>query len=82
MDAEQELLAVFRAEVEDQIDDLCERMSRDPKRWKIDRLFQISQRLVEPVTSAIWQDAWPLALAQNIPRHTHFAMGPRSQPKL
>jgi two-component system chemotaxis sensor kinase CheA len=45
MDADQELLAVFRDEVDEKIDLLCERLSRAPSRWRIDRLFQISHNV-------------------------------------
>jgi two-component system chemotaxis sensor kinase CheA len=45
MEVDQELFAIFRAEVEEQIDDLCERLARKPDRWKVDRLFQISHNV-------------------------------------
>ena len=45
MDAEQELYAIFRAEVEEQIDDLATHLARKPDRWKVDRLFQISHNV-------------------------------------
>lgn len=45
MEVDQELFAIFRAEVEEQIDDLCERLARKPERWKVDRLFQISHNV-------------------------------------
>jgi two-component system chemotaxis sensor kinase CheA len=45
MDADQELLSVFRAEVDEQIEALCERLNRAPSRWRIDRLFQISHNV-------------------------------------
>jgi two-component system chemotaxis sensor kinase CheA len=40
-----DLLAVFKAEVEDQIDDLCDRLERPPSRWKIDKLFHLSHNI-------------------------------------
>ncbi len=45
MDADQELLAVFRAEVDEQIDDLCSRLGRKPDGWRIDKLFQIAHNI-------------------------------------
>jgi chemotaxis protein histidine kinase CheA len=45
MEVDQELFAIFKAEVEEQIDDLCERLARKPDRWKVDRLFQISHNV-------------------------------------
>ncbi|MCP4899678.1 MAG: hypothetical protein GY906_22150, partial [bacterium] len=45
MDADQELFAIFRAEVEEQIEDLCDLLQRDPRRWRVQRLFQISHNV-------------------------------------
>ncbi|MCP4899277.1 MAG: hypothetical protein GY906_20120 [bacterium] len=45
MDADQELFAIFRAEVEEQIEDLCDLLQRDPRRWRVRRLFQISHNV-------------------------------------
>jgi two-component system chemotaxis sensor kinase CheA len=42
---DQELLAVFKAEVEDQIDDLCRRLSSVPSKWKLDKLFHLSHNI-------------------------------------
>lgn len=45
MEVDQELFAIFRAEVDDQIEDLCEKLDRSSGRWRIDRLFQISHNV-------------------------------------
>lgn len=45
MEVDQELFAIFRAEVEEQIEDLCDKLDRPPERWRIDRLFQISHNV-------------------------------------
>jgi two-component system chemotaxis sensor kinase CheA len=45
MEVDQELFAIFRAEVEEQIEDLCDKLERSPERWRIDRLFQISHNV-------------------------------------
>ncbi|MFV2072419.1 MAG: hybrid sensor histidine kinase/response regulator, partial [Thermoanaerobaculales bacterium] len=45
MSADQELLAVFRAEVEDQIDELCQHLATDPQGWKLDKLFHLSHNI-------------------------------------
>jgi len=45
MEADQELFAIFRVEVEEQIEDLCDRLARATSRWRIDRLFQISHNV-------------------------------------
>ena len=60
MEADQELFAIFRAEVDEQIEDLCDLLNRSPGRWRIDRLFQISHNVkgaarivgVDPVCEA------------------------------
>jgi len=45
MEVDQELFAIFRAEVEEQIEDLYDKLERSPERWRIDRLFQISHNV-------------------------------------
>lgn len=45
MEVDQELFAIFRAEVEEEIEDLCDKLERSPERWRIDRLFQISHNV-------------------------------------
>jgi two-component system chemotaxis sensor kinase CheA len=45
MDADQELFAIFRAEVEEQVEDLCDHLGRRPDRWRVSRLFQISHNV-------------------------------------
>ena len=45
MNVDQELLAVFRAEVEDQIDELCQHLGTDPEAWKVDKLFHLSHNI-------------------------------------
>ena len=45
MNTDHELLAVFKAEVEDQIDELCQRLGSRPNRWKVDKLFQLSHNV-------------------------------------
>jgi two-component system chemotaxis sensor kinase CheA len=45
MGVDSELFDIFRAEVAEQIEDLCDLLERPPHRWRIERLFQISHNV-------------------------------------
>jgi len=45
MGVDTELFDIFRAEVAEQIEDLCDLLERPPERWRIERLFQISHNV-------------------------------------